>query len=148
MTAGLDLENIAAELAELLGKVNGIAQAWDHYPDRIPQVPAALVGWGEVQYNRRFEVGAAQAEIPVLVVVGRANEAQSQRLLRRFQSHMPADPDATEGTFGSIAEALRSDPTIGSSCAASMMSTSSGVTAVSIAGVDYLAVEFFVTVHT
>lgn len=143
---GLDLEAVAAAVAAQGAQVAGIRQSWDHIPDRVPQVPALLVGFAEpVTYHTRFSSMAVTAEIQVIIVCGRALEAHSQRLIRRFQSHIPADDD--EQLYPSLVAALDADPTLGGACKTSTMSTSSQVLPIQIGGDDHLAVEFRLTVH-
>lgn len=145
---GLDLGAVAAALATRLGEVAGIRQSYDHVPDAIAVVPAAIVGFGPVSYATRHQVGVGEASFEVGLVVNRPNEAQSQRLLRRLLSFAPED-EPTEG-HPSIAAAIAADRTLDGTCGTSHIdpdTPAGGIEVIRFGTTDYLATSLTIRTY-
>lgn len=79
----MKLSAVRQAIADALGTISGL-RVYPYNPDN-PQVPCAIVEYPqEWEYDTRFASGSAGTEIPVLVLVGAANDRASQTQLDGF----------------------------------------------------------------
>lgn len=141
---------MAAALANRLADVAGIRAAYDYLPDSIPLVPAAVIGFGPLSYTQTSGGGLTQAELPVLLLVNRPNEASSQRLLRRLLSFAPIEGDEPAAHV-SIAAAIAHDRTLDGTCAACHIdpdAPAGGIEVIDIGSTKYLATSLTIRAHS
>lgn len=112
-------------------------RAHETIPDQV-NTPAAVVGVPKVDYDVTMARGADKVTIPVRVYASRASERSGQDKLDEYLDSTGAN---------SIKTAIESDPTLGAANAHVTRVVSAGEYGVyTIAGVEYLGVEFIVEV--
>jgi hypothetical protein len=124
-----------AGLGANLETVAGI-RVYEEIPDN-PSMPCAVIELGNVRYDLSFQRGTTEYTFTVHLVVSRVAERRAQQKLDTF-----IDPGAR-----SIKTAVQSDSTLGGAAFDSIVTEARDVAPVTIGGIDYLAVQFAVTVY-
>jgi len=130
----VSLATIRAGLADNLETVAGI-RVYEEVPDN-PSMPCAVVQLSNVTYDVAFQRGATNYSFTVHLIVTRVTERRAQERLDEF-----IDPGSR-----SVKTAIESDSTLGGSAFDVIVTEARDMAPVSIGGIDYLAVQFAVTV--
>ena len=130
----MSLADIRAGLGDNLETVSGI-RVYEEIPDN-PSMPCAVIQLSNVNYDVSFQRGATNYSFTIHLIVTRVTERRAQERLDEF-----IDPGAR-----SIKTAVQSDATLGGAAFDVIVTEARDMAPVSIGGIDYLAVEFAVTV--
>ncbi len=131
----MSLSQIREGLGANLESVAGI-RVYEEIPDN-PSMPCAVIQLANVNYDVSFQRGATNYSFTVHLIVTRVTERRAQQKLDQF-----IDPGSR-----SIKTAIQSDSSLGGSAFDVIVTEARDMAPVSIGGIDYLAVEFAVTVY-
>lgn len=140
---GFDLAAIRHGLAAAVANASGIKRVWPYVVDQVTDVPAAYVAASEpTLYNTTYGKGGTESNLVVVVVAGRVDAEASQAFLDQAESQFEG------GDVLGVKDAIEADRTLGGACDTCVVERSDFLRAVQIAGVDYLARDYAVKVHT
>jgi len=130
----VSLAAIRQGMADNLGSIAGI-RVYEEVPDS-PALPCAVIQLDTVTYDVAFQRGATEYTFIVNTVVTRATVQRAQRKLDQF---------IDEGAR-SVKTAIESDSSLGGAAFDVRVTEVRDISPVTIGGLDYLAVDFSVTV--
>lgn len=123
------------ELGTALSSVDGL-RVFPYSADRVTP-PAAIVGWPDViDYDTTFGRGSDSMVLPVWVVVGKVDARSSRNTLAAY----------LDGSGSSSVKAAVDGGTYTACDSATVTGVPNGVESVSIAGTEYLAAIFNVSI--
>lgn len=133
----MDLSSVRTGLKTTLENISGL-RTYDYVPDNV-NVPAAIVEFpSEVLFDRSFQRGVESLEISVLIIVGKANDRNSQAQIEKYL--------AKDGPT-SIKATLDADTTLDGSVQTSRATKASGFGEYTVGTSSYLGFRVFVEVH-
>jgi len=130
----MSLADIRAGMGANLGDIAGI-RVYEEVPVS-PALPCAVIRLERVTYDQAFQRGLTEYGFIVQTVVTRATVQRAQRKLDLF-----IDTGAR-----SVKTAIESDPTLGGAAFDVRVEEVRDINPVTIGGLEYLAVDFAVTV--
>lgn len=131
----MSLADIRSGMADNLGSIASI-RVYEEVPDN-PALPCAVIQLDAVTYDVAFARGATEYTFVVHAVVTRATVQRAQRKLDEF----------IDAGARSVKTAIESDSTLGGSAFDVRVTEVRDIAPVTIGGIDYLAVDFAVTVY-
>jgi hypothetical protein len=131
----VSLADIRAGIGTNLETIAGI-RVYEEVPDS-PALPCAVVQLETVTYDVAFARGASEYTFIVHAIVIRANVQRAQRKLDEFM----------DAGARSVKTAVESDSTLGGAAFDCRVTEVRDIAPVTIGGIDYLAVDFSVTVY-
>jgi len=130
----MSLANIRDGLATNLGTISGI-RVYEEVPDN-PALPCAVIELDGVEYDVAFQRGATQYTFVVKVIVTRTTVRRAQRKIDEF-----IDDGAR-----SVKTAVQSDSSLGGAAFDVRVEAVRDISPVTIGDIQYMAVDFTVTV--
>lgn len=130
----MSLADIRSGIGDNLGTIAGI-RVYEEVPDS-PALPCASLRLERVTYDQAFQRGLTEYGFVLQTVVTRATVQRAQRKLDQF-----IDTGAR-----SVKTAIESDQTLGGAAFDVRVEEVRDINPVTIGGLDYLAVDFAVTV--
>ncbi len=126
MTPSTVRDNLKARLATISGM-----RCYDTIPDSI-NVPAAIVGMLDFEFDMTMLRGADKATLDIIVVTGRMSERSAQNALDSYLT-------GTGST--SVKTVVEANPTLSGACQTLRVTTATSGT-LQVGGIDYLAYRF------
>ena len=124
------VSEVKAAIAAKLGTISGL-RAYDRQPDQV-NVPMAFPSLRSVEYHGAMGNGLVTQNYDITVIVGRASERSSERLLDTYMA------------FGSggVRYALEADRTLGGTVDSSIVESVGNIQTIDANDTTYLAVDF------
>ncbi len=126
MTPSTVRDNLKTQLATISGM-----RCYDTIPDSI-NVPAAIVGMLDFEFDMTMLRGADKATLDIIVVTGRMSERSAQNALDSYLT-------GTGST--SVKTVVEANPTLSGACQTLRVTTATSGT-LQVGGIDYLAYRF------
>lgn len=126
MTPSTVRDNLKTQLATISGM-----RCYDTIPDSI-NVPAAIVGMLDFEFDMTMLRGADKATLDIIVVTGRMSERSAQNALDSYLSGSGAT---------SVKTVVEANPTLSGACQTLRVTTATSGT-LQVGGIDYLAYRF------
>lgn len=126
MTPSTVRDNLKTQLATISGM-----RCYDTIPDSI-NVPAAIVGMLDFEFDMSMLRGADKATLDIIVVTGRMSERSAQNALDSYLSGSGAT---------SVKTVVEANPTLSGACQTLRVTTATSGT-LQVGGIDYLAYRF------
>jgi hypothetical protein len=130
----MSLADIREGMANNLQTIAGI-RVYEEVPDN-PALPCAVIQLDTVEYDVAFQRGATQYGFIVNTVVTRTTVRRAQRKLDEF----------IDAGARSVKTAIESDPTLGGAAFDVRVESVRDIAPVTIGDIQYMAVDFSVTV--
>jgi hypothetical protein len=130
----MSLADIRDGLAANLGTLSGI-RVYEEVPDN-PALPCAVIQLDQVEYDVAFQRGATQYTFIVNLVVTRTTVRRAQRKLDEF----------IDDGSKSVKTAIESDGSLGGAAFDVRVEAVRDIAPVTIGDIQYMAVDFTVTV--
>lgn len=124
------VSEVKAAIAAKLGTISGL-RSYDRQPDQV-NVPMAFPSLRSVEYHGAMGNGLVTQTYDITVIVGRAAERSSERLLDTYMA------------FGSggVRFALEADRTLGGTVDSSLVESVGNIQTIDANDTTYLAVDF------
>lgn len=124
------VSEVKAAIAAKLGTISGL-RSYDRQPDQV-NVPMAFPSLRSVEYHGAMGNGLVTQTYDITVIVGRAAERSSERLLDTYMA------------FGSggVRFALEADRTLGGTVDSSIVESVGNIQTIDANDTTYLAVDF------
>lgn len=124
------VSEVKAAIAAKLGTISGL-RSYDRQPDQV-NVPMAFPSLRSVEYHGAMGNGLVTQTYDITVIVGRAAERSSERLLDAYMA------------FGSggVRYALEADRTLGGTVDSSIVESVGNIQTIDANDTTYLAVDF------
>jgi hypothetical protein len=124
------VSQVKTAIATALGRINGL-RTYDRQPDNV-NVPMAFPSLRSIEYHDAMAGGLTTHNYDVTVIVGRAAERSSERLLDTFLSY----------GSGGVRWALEQDRTLGGTVETSIVESAGNIQTIDANDTTYLAVDF------
>jgi hypothetical protein len=124
------VSEVKQAIASALASISGL-RTYDRQPDNV-NAPMAFPSLRAIEYHDAMAGGATRHSYDITVVVGRASERSSERLLDTYLSY----------GSGSVRYALEQDRTLGGTVETSLVESASNIQSLDANDTTYLTVDF------
>lgn len=130
------ISEVKTALATKLGTISGL-RAYAFQPDS-PAFPCAIPTLTSIEYHGAMGAGLVTYQFTVSLIVGRVSERSSESKLNDFGAYSGA---------ASVRQTLEADQTLGGVVDATIVTSATNITGITIGDTDYLMMDFAVTVY-